>query len=79
MWQIALRYFYVQYKLQVIYLLIFHIPIILNIVSKFSLTIVLLVTLHCCVYQLRDLFSIYVCLLTEIEFDVGVEGQLIYA
>ena len=78
MWQIALRYFYVQYKLQVIYLLIFHIPIILNIVSKFSLTIVLLVTLHCCVYRV-NLFSIYVCLLTEIEFDVGVEGQLIYA
>ena len=64
MWQIALRYFYVQYKLQVIYLLIFHIPIILNIVSKFSLTIVLLVTFHCCVYQLRE-FILNLCLLVD--------------
>ena len=31
--------------------------------------------------QLDELLSIliYVCLLTEIEFDVGVEGQLTYA
>ena len=55
-------------------MLIFPVPIIQNLLSKLSLRIVLLVTLHYCM----NLFFIYVCLLTEIEFDVGVEGQLIY-
>ena len=41
-------------------MLIFPVPIILNLLANFIL------------------FVIYVCLITEIEFDAGVEGELTY-
>ena len=59
-------------------MLIFPFLIILNLLTKLSLRIVLLVTLHFVYNNYVILFFIYVFLLTEIVFHAGVEGQLTY-